>query len=498
MSEPATTGVPSITIVGLGPAGLDHVSESARSAIESAATVVLRTLIHPAADELMDAEPASTRTSTQRVIACDDLYDSLAEFDDVYTAITHRVLAAAGNGSVVYAVPGSAVVGERAVHQIRALALELGLDVVIEPGLSFLDLAYVAVGLDPIADGLQVLDARDLPDPLPLHVPTIITQVDSELRASEVSLALTRTLPPDTVVVVLDRLGDDDEVIEHITASELARRAAGPRTSLFVPATATGLLGLIATNRVLREQCPWDHKQTHHTLLTHLIEEAYETADAIAQLPHDAPDGEPDFGAYAEVEEELGDLLLQVIFHATLAAEAGAFDIDEVAESIRRKLVHRHPHVFGDVEVADADEVLNNWEQIKKEEKKRDSLMDDIPAGMPGVARAMKVQKRAKSVGFDWDQPEEVIAVLRGEIVELEEADEAATTDELGDILFTVVNLARHLGVDPEIALRLTVDKFVARFRWMEDDFMARSADIASAKAAELEQAWRSAKLEIH
>ncbi len=498
MSELATSGISDITIVGLGPAGLGYISESARSAIESAATLVLRTMHHPAAEELMAGElMAGEPASPRSVIPCDDLYDSLAEFDDVYAAITERVLAAAGNGSVVYAVPGSAVVGERAVHQIRAQALESGLHVVIDPGLSFLDLAYVAVGLDPITDGLQVLDARDLPDPLPLHVPTIITQVDSELRASDVSLALTRTLPPETVVVVLDRLGDSDELVEHMTASDLARYSAGPRTSVFVPATATGLLGLIATNRVLREQCPWDREQTHHTLLTHLIEEAYETADAIAQLPHDAPDGEPDFGAYAEVEEELGDLLLQVIFHATLAAEAGAFDIDEVAESIRRKLVHRHPHVFGDVEVVDADEVLTNWEQIKKEEKKRASLMDDIPAGMPGVARAMKVQKRARSVGFDWDQPEQVIAVLRGEIVELEEADDASIADELGDILFTAVNVARHLGVDPEIAIRATVDKFVERFRWMEGDFAARSADISSATPADLEQAWQSAKLAL-
>lgn len=475
-----------ITIVGLGPAGMEHLNDAARSAIDGATTVVLRTVKHPAAEEL-----AATRT----VVTCDDLYDTHTEFDDVYSAITDRVLAALEQGSVVYAVPGSAVVGERAVHQLRSRAHEGAISVSILPGMSFLDLAYVAVGLDPIADGLQVLDARELPDPLPLHVPTIITQVDSELRASDVSLALTRTIPPDTDVVILDRLGDSDEVVEHVEASEIARYAAGPRTAVFVPPIPSGLLGLIAVNRILRQECPWDRKQTHHTLLTHLIEEAYETADAIGQLPNDAPGGDPDYGAYAEVEEELGDLLLQVIFHATLAAEAGAFDIDEVAEAIRRKLIDRHPHVFGDVEVSDADEVLSNWEQIKKSEKKRQSLMDDIPVAMPGVARAMKVQKRARSVGFDWDQPQEVISVLRSEIIELEQAKDASTADELGDVLFTTVNLARHLGVDPEVALRATVEKFIARFRYMEEDFAERSADIASASASELEQSWRSAKL---
>ncbi len=478
-----------ISVVGLGPSGISHLSGSARTLIDDATTVVVRTLQHPAA-----AEVASART----VVSCDDLYDSFDEFDDVYAAIADRVLSSAEDGSVVYAVPGSALVGERSVRLIRERASELEIPVVVEPGLSFLDLTYLAVGLDPVADGLQVLDARDLPDPLPLHVPTIITQVDSELRASDVSLALTRTVDTDAQITVLDRLGDEDEIVIQTSVGDLARYKAGPRTTVFVPAMVSGILGLIAINRVLRRECPWDREQTHHTLLTHLIEEAYEAADAIGELPMSAPGGEPDFGAYAEVEEELGDLLLQVIFHATLASETGAFDIDEVAESISRKLVERHPHVFGDVDAATADEVLSNWEQIKKVEKKRDSLMDDIPKGMPGIARAMKVQKRARSVGFDWDDPQAVLEALREEISELEEADgdAEAVAGELGDVFFTAVNLARHLGVDPEVALRATVERFIGRFKAMERDFTNRTRDISDASPVELEQAWRSAKLE--
>jgi tetrapyrrole methylase family protein/MazG family protein len=478
----------SVAIVGLGPAGAEYLSASALSLIKDADTVVFRTVEHPAAAEL---------ANSRDIVTCDDLYDTLAEFDEVYTAIADRVLDAAERGSVVYAVPGSAAVGERSVRDIRSRALEADIVVTIEPGRSFLDLVYLAVGLDPIDDGVQVLDAHDLPDPLPLHVPTIITQVDSELRAADVSVALTRTVDPDTEVTVLDRLGDTDEVVTRLSANQLAVYEAGPRTSVFVPATDSGLLGLIATSRVLRRECPWDRKQTHHTLLTHLMEEAYETADAIGKLPIAAPAGQPDFGAYAEVEEELGDLLLQVIFHATLASETGAFDVDEVAESVRRKLVDRHPHVFGDVEVAGADEVLSNWEQIKKAEKNRDSLMDDIPVGMSGIARSMKVQKRARSVGFDWDEPEQVMSALREEITELEDAegDAASVAEELGDVLFTTVNLARHLGIDPEVALRSTADKFIRRFKMMESDFTDRSSDIADATAIELEEAWESAKL---
>ncbi|MDK1017879.1 MAG: nucleoside triphosphate pyrophosphohydrolase [Actinomycetota bacterium] len=476
-----------ITIVGLGPAGIGHVDAGAWELLDEAETVVVRTLNHPAAQQL---------AARRAVLPCDDLYDGLDGFDDIYTAIAERVVAAAAKGSVVYAVPGSAVVGERAVAKVRLLAREAGIDVTVRPGLSFLDLAYIAVGVDPIADGLQVLDARDLPDPLPLHLPTFVTQVDSKLRSSDVSLALTRTIGPETEVTVLDRLGDDDEVVTTMRVSEVARYDAGPRTTVYVPATSSGLMGLIDVHRILRRECPWDRAQTHHTLVTHLIEEAYETADAIGHLPPDAPGGEPDFGAYAEVEDELGDLLLQVVFHATLASEAGAFDIDEVAEGVRRKLVQRHPHVFGDVEVADADEVLSNWEQIKKVEKSRESLMDDIPIGMPGVARAMKVQKRARSVGFDWEGADEVMTALKDEIDELIAAgdDKAAAREELGDVLFTVVNLSRHLGIDPEVALRASVDKFIARFKSMEREFASRSMDMVDASTAELEAAWLSAK----
>lgn len=476
-----------ISIIGLGPAGLGFLDAVALRTLEAADVVIVRTARHPAARELGE---------TREVVSCDDLYDAHAEFDDVYAAITERVLAAARQGTVVYGVPGSAAVGERAVRLIRGEAAEADISVTVHPGLSFLDLVYLAVGLDPIADGLQVLDARDLPDPLPLHLPTIITQLDSKLVSSEVSIALTRTISSSTQVTIVDRLGDADQVVKTMAVSQIVNYDAGPRTTLFVPETVSGLLGLIATNRVLRRECPWDAEQTHHTLLTHLIEEAYETADAIGQLPHDAPGGNPDFGAYAEVEEELGDLLLQVIFHSVLASEAGAFDIDEVAEQVRRKLVRRHPHVFGDATADTPDEVLSNWEQIKKTEKNRESLMDDIPTGMPAVARAMKVQKRARSVGFDWDDPDQVIRVLRHEIDELVAAGQDTDTaaDELGDVLFTTVNLARRLGVDPEIALRSTVDKFIRRFRAMEVHFTDQSSDIADATSAELEQAWASAK----
>jgi tetrapyrrole methylase family protein/MazG family protein len=477
----------SITVVGLGPSDLSHLAPRQSDLLFHPDThVILRTLRHPAAEELSGVRTVET---------CDDLYEAFQDFDDVYEAIVQRIITAASDSDVVYGVPGSASVGERSVSALQRAATELGIDVIVVPGLSFLDLAYTACGIDPIADGLQVLDARALSDPLPLHLPTLITQVDSPLRASDVSVALGRTLDPDHPVTVLDRLGDRDEAVERLTVGALATYEASERTTVFVAATPSGLLGLIATNRVLRVECPWDKKQTHHSLLTHLLEEAYETADAIGHLPLAAPGGEPDFGAYAEVEEELGDLLLQVIFHATLAAETGAFDVDEVAEGIRRKLVARHPHVFGDVQVQDADEVLANWEQIKQDEKRRESLMDDVPEGMSGVARAMKVQKRARSVGFDWKDGDDVFGALQFEIGELHGArDEADRLHEVGDVLFTAINLSRHMGIDPETALRMSVDRFMSRFRKMETAFSSASTKMADASPAEFDIAWGAAK----
>lgn len=478
-----------IAVVGLGPASLDRVDGRTLEILRSAPVVILRTTDHPAAIEL---------ASTRDVVPCDDLYGN-ADFDAVYQAIVDRVLAAAVDADVVYAVPGSPSVGERTVPLLVDLGAKAGHDVEVWGASSFLEYVFAAVGLDPISDGAQIVDARDLPDPLPFHLPTIVTQVDSVLRASDLSVALAKTLPDDSQVVVLDRLGDRDEVVRSMSLVSLSRYQGGPRTSVFVPAADVGVLGLIATNRILRSQCPWDREQTHHTLITHLVEEAYEAADALGGLPVEAPAGDPDFGAYAEVEDELGDLLLQVIFHATLAAEAGAFDIDEVAEINRRKLIRRHPHVFGDVEVDDAAGVLANWERIKQDEKARSSLMDDIPTGMPGIARAMKVQKRAASVKFDWTDASDVFAVLRGEIDELQEAgdDVGAATDELGDVLFSAINLARHLNVDPETALRRSVDRFIERFRLVEESVTSTGGGIEHATVDELDDAWQDAKRAI-
>ena len=224
-----------------------------------------------------------------------------------------------------------------------------------------------------------------------------------------------------------------------------------------VPSSRNGerLLDLVRVMARLRGPggCPWDHEQTHRTLARHLLEETHEVLDAI-----DA--GDPD-----RLRDELGDVLLQVVFHAQMAAEEGTFDVDNVAHAIVEKLIRRHPHVFGEVHVSGADEVLVNWEQIKAEETGEQPVEDDIPPTLPALARASKVQRRAAGWGFDWRTIDGAMAKLREEVDELaaagtpEEAEE-----ELGDVLFAAAAVARRLGVDPESALRRTTTKFAGRY----------------------------------
>ena len=467
-----------VAAAGLGPAGLDRIpAQVLQRLLDPSVQIVLRTLEHPAAREVSER---------RRVVSCDDLYEAAGTFDEVYRGIVERVLAAAARGPVVYAVPGSPLMGEQAVVMLRE-----AVDVEILPAESFLDLATARLGFDPFTRGMQVLDGRDLPHPLLLHLPTFIGQVDTPLVLAGVRDALLSLLDPGTEVVWLCDLGGESERVERLPLSELAGRHAGLRASLFLDPDPPGWPGLVRTNTRLRSECPWDREQTHHSLAAHLLEEAYETLEAIEALPVEAPGGDPDLPGYLDLEEELGDLLLQVVFHAVLATEAGVFGIEEVAEGIRRKLIRRHPHVFGDVEADTAERVKANWEVLKREEKQRESLMDGVPASLPALARAHALQARAARVGFDWPDLDGVLDKVREEIDELvaDLGDPKRAAHELGDLLFSVVNLARRLDLDPEQALRAASGRFERRFRVVEN-----GGSLAGLTLEELDRRWEAAK----
>ena len=283
------------------------------------------------------------------------------------------------------------------------------------------------------------------------------------------------------------------------------QRAQAPRVDLTYILDLNVLMSksfdeLVAVMERLRAPggCPWDHEQTYASLSQYLLEEAYETFDAIQHADKT--------GDTAELKEELGDLLLQVIFHSTIGKERGDFNIDEVCEGVTQKLVLRHPHVFGDAKLHRAQDVLDNWDKLKaderaasgKKEKAADSILDDVPVHFPGLLEALKVTRKAAKVGFDWRNSDEVFAKIDEEIDELRRAQTEGNADEIeneiGDLLFAVVNLARKLDVEPETALKRTNRKFRKRFKYIETALKARELKLENVSLEEMDSLWDAAK----
>jgi MazG family protein len=231
------------------------------------------------------------------------------------------------------------------------------------------------------------------------------------------------------------------------------------------------------------EGCPWDREQTHESLKPHLVEECYELIDAI------------DAGDDKEMKEELGDLLLQVVLHSQMASEEGRFDMDDVANVIADKLVHRHPHVFGENKLPDSEAVLRQWEVIKRAEKQeRKSALDGVPKALPALSRAQKVQTKAARVGFDWNEAEGAMLKMREELGEIEAAPEQEIEEELGDLLFAVVNFARKKGLDAEQALCKATAKFSDRFQGMERLAKDRGREFVSLTMSQMDELWEETK----
>ncbi len=257
---------------------------------------------------------------------------------------------------------------------------------------------------------------------------------------------------------------------------------------------------LIAVMERLRAPggCPWDAEQTYSSLSQYLLEEAYETFDAIHEA--DAT------GDTTNLCEELGDLLLQVVFHATIGKERGDFNIDDVAEGVTQKLILRHPHVFGDANFARAEDVLDNWDKLKaderaasgKAEKVRDSILDEVPVHFPALLEGLKLTKKAAKTGFDWENAGQIFEKLNEETAELkaaiEEGDNANAAEEIGDLLFVVMNLARHLDVEPETALKKTNRKFRKRFKFIEDELKREGKSLEDTDLTEMDDLWNRAK----
>ena len=502
---------PVVTVVGLGPGPVGLVTQETREAIAAATTRFVRTTRHPSAALVGDA------------ISFDDEYERHDTFAEVYAAIATRVSEAAlRDGSALYAVPGSPGVLEDVVQRLLA---DTRLDVRVMSAVSFLDLAWLRLGIDPVNHGVRLVDAHRFAEVAADDCgPFLVAQCHADWVLSEVKLAHD-SARGDEPVVVLHHLGLPDEQVVTTTWDDIDRleRAHGVvadhLTSIYIAQLAEPVASEMARlhrlARTLREQCPWDREQTHASLVRYLIEETYEVVDALNAL--DANDPTTDDALI----EELGDLLYQIEFHTTIAEQEGRFSLADVARATHDKLVRRHPHVFGDASATTAGDVVKTWDEIKQAERAeraeratratramRAERTTDAPDFFAGVARAapslslaQKLQKRAAEVGFDWPDITGATAKLTEEISELQEATQAGDHDavrmELGDVLFSVVNVARKLGLDAETALRQASDKFIARFTRVQQLAAQRGLDLANCDLVQIDALWDDAKREL-
>jgi tetrapyrrole methylase family protein/MazG family protein len=552
--------MPPIIVAGLGPGAWEQVTLEVKRLLDSATTVYLRTSTHPTANHL--PRHLDVRTF-------DYLYEREARFEDIYHLIAEELLklAAESEHVVIYCVPGHPTIGEASVRHLQQIAKERDVDVRIMAGLSFLEPVCTALNLDPLQHGLQIVDGTELagygttddrrefanrsstddetkrnlksktenqksdepflfsPYSLPVEpaafpalaglspmYPVIVSQVYSDRVASACKLVLMERYPDEHSVTIVLNAGvpDQEKVIETTLAEMDHGHGINHLACVYLPpleplALTREFNSLVYVMGRLRGPggCPWDREQTHDSIKHHLLEEAYEAVDAMDE-------GDPD-----NLAEELGDLLLQVVFHSQLAVSAEEFTLADVVGHIVSKLIRRHPHVFGDVEVTGAEHVLRNWEVIKAGEREAKAkagrkfqsaqaaeqglegtgLLLSVPRAMPGLERAQQLQVRAARVGFDWTNIEGVFDKVREEVAELQaEESKERRTEEMGDLLFALVVLAEWMGINAEEALRRANDKFIRRFTAMEQAIVTGGGKLRGMSVDEMDAFWNRVK----
>ncbi|WP_010285397.1 bifunctional methyltransferase/pyrophosphohydrolase YabN [Bacillus timonensis] len=477
-----------ITIIGLGAGDLSQLPMGIYRKLLDTEHLFLRTKEHPVIKEL-EAEGMTYQSF-------DAIYEKHDQFEAVYDEIVETLKVEAKTKDIVYAVPGHPMVAEKTT---QLLLEDENLRVQVEGGQSFIDPLLASLKIDPI-EGFQFLDALSLEkDELQLSQHIIICQVYDGYIASNVKLTLMEQLPDEYEVYIVTAAGSKDEKITKVPLYELDRGVeVNNLTSVYVPPVKEEEL-LYHDFRTFRRiiaalrgpgGCPWDQKQTHQSLKKYLLEEAYEVLDAIDSQDDD------------HLVEELGDVLLQILLHAQIGEDEGMFSIDEVIRGISEKMIRRHPHVFGEVTADTAEEVVTNWEQIKRLEKggtvQEKSILDDVTKGLPGLMKAVEYQKKAAKVGFDWDAVEPMWDKVFEEIQEYKEAvgnkQKREAIQEYGDILFALANIARFYKFDPEEALAMTNQKFARRFKFIEDEVKKQGLKIEEQTLEQLDEIWEKAK----
>lgn len=481
-----------ITILGLGAGDLAQLPYGIYKKLLETKHLFLRTKEHPVIAEL-ENEGLIYRSF-------DDIYEKHGGFEEVYQEIAGILLQESQDKELVYAVPGHPMVAEKTVLLLLEQGREQGVEVSVAGGQSFLDPMFSALKIDPI-EGFQMLDATAFhKDEIQLKHHVIICQVYDQFIASDIKLSLMEKLPDEYEVWIVTAAGSKEEQLKKVPLYELDRQTSlNNLTSVYIPPVREEEL-LYQEFPKLREViaalrgpggCPWDQKQTHASLKKYLLEEAYEVLEAIDEEDDD------------HLAEELGDVLLQVMLHAQIGEDEGMFTIDDVIKGITGKMIRRHPHVFGDAKADTAAEVVQNWEQIKKQEKGDEafsSLLSGVPKSLPGLMRAYQYQKKAAKVGFDWKTIEPIWDKVYEEIDEFKQetanlnGNKNKAVAELGDLLFALVNIARFYEIDPEEAISMTNQKFQQRFQFIEEQVQKAGKEIENLPLEELDEIWEQAK----
>ncbi|MFD3155543.1 nucleoside triphosphate pyrophosphohydrolase [Haloimpatiens sp. FM7330] len=478
-----------IKIVGLGPGSKESLTIGALEALKDTQHIFFRTDKHPTIDYI---NQLGINFETY-----DYKYEQAKNFDEVYEFIANDLTKKHEKyHDVVYAVPGHPLVAEKSVAILNKLCTEKGIETSIIPAVSFIDAIMESLKIDPV-EGIKIIDAFDIKKQiLDKRVGFIITQVYNKYIASEVKLRLLEYYDDETEIYFVRAAGvKESESIRKIHLYELDRQEdIDYLTTIYVPKdldNTKDFSDLIGIMDILRGEdgCPWDKEQTHETLRKCLIEECYEVIEAIDEKDDD------------KLSEELGDVLLQVVFHSKLGEEDGYFNINDVIKGICNKMIERHPHIFGDLKVSNTDEVLDNWEKIKKKEQGLKTYTDTlkhVPKELPALMKSIKVQEKAAKVGFDWENIEPAMEKILEEYYEVKNVykskNKGIITEEIGDLIFACVNVARFLDIDPEYALNYTIDKFISRFQYIEQRAIEQGLKLQQMTLKEMDNLWNEAK----
>lgn len=480
-----------IKVIGLGAGDINQLPLGVyRSLMDNNKQVYLRTKDHPVVTSL-EAEGAA-------FIYLDSIYEKHDQFLAVYQEIVQILIDASKKEEVIYAVPGHPLVAEKTVQLLIEKSEEGIISLEIGGGQSFLDNIFQAIKIDPI-EGFQLLDGTALSvTEIQFQNHLIIGQVYDVFSASEVKLTLMEKLPYNYPVMIVTAAGSKDELIKKIELHELDREVSlNNLTSVYVPPVKdesllykdfSYLRNIIAELRG-PDGCPWDKKQTHESLRKYLVEECYELIEAINNQDID------------HMVEELGDVLLQIMLHSQIGEDSGYFSVDDVVEGITEKMIRRHPHVFGEEKAESVEDVMKHWQKAKSLEKQKEatSLLDEVNSASPNLIRAFELQKKAAKVGFDWTDVQDAWNKVIEEIEEFKEEVEKRSASEklekeLGDILFSIVNIARFYKIDPELAIHQTNQKFIRRFQYIEQSVSESGKKIEEVHLHQLDALWNEAK----